>query len=72
MGNEIENLNLDQVDAALQAGGYTDNRLTVVNFRGYTVSGKARYEIVFDDDGAVGDGFVYIENVPGVGFVADF
>lgn len=74
MGNEIENLNLEQVNAALVAGGYTDNRLLSVEFKGYTTRGAARYAIIYGDNDVdtAGYGFVFIENVPGVGFVADF
>lgn len=74
MGNEIENLNLEQVNTALVAGGYTDNRLIACEFRGYTTRGAARYAIKFQSDSDFGsdNGFVFIENVPGIGFVADF
>lgn len=73
MGNEIENLSTAQIDAALVANGYTDNQLKEVFFRAYTVSGQATYEIHYTGgENDLDVGFVFVEFVKGVGYIADF
>lgn len=60
---QLTNLTCAQIDRALRASGYTDNRLVRAEFRGMSSTGSAHYKVAMDDCGEeiVGDVYVTLE-----------
>jgi hypothetical protein len=66
MNIDLTKLTAEQIDAALQASGYTDNQITRVRFVGMSTlcpTPSFHYHVEFDpagDDAGSGDVFVHI------------
>jgi len=67
----LEKLNPTQVTEALAKGGH-ELTVTDVEFKGYTTRGVARYIVYFQGQDDTETIVAFVENVPGVGIVADF